>query len=163
MIKLNNWIYDLEQVYDRKLLKGDINDLAYESEIDHEVIIEIVDVAEEAIDKQDERALLDSDLWELNITIEQIDIDELVTTALRSAGYKVEESNVSNSLYAINDNGEELRISDHERPAVVEGNVAVGEHEQGLVFKSIEVPTNTLIRAGFANLEKNKTLYLWKN
>jgi alkyl sulfatase BDS1-like metallo-beta-lactamase superfamily hydrolase len=160
MIKLNNWIYDLEQKYERKLLKEALDQLAYE--VDHEDTEVILNRAAESIDNQDEDALLDTDLWELDITLQLIEKSELVANTLENAGYQVEVSNVSNSLYAINDEGREVRISDHKRPAIVEGGIAIHEHEEGLIIDKVEVNSNVLAKVGFRKLEGNKVLYLWK-
>ncbi|MDW0113747.1 hypothetical protein QT711_11165 [Sporosarcina saromensis] len=164
MIKLNEWIYDLTaSEYERKLLKESIDKLAYDNNPEYEELEELLEEVKSAIDAQDEEALLKSDLWEVDVNLEKVNEKELVVNTLRAAGYQVEESNVSSSLYAINDNGDEIRIADHKRPAIVEGNFAIHEHEEGLVIDSIEVMSDVLIANGFGKLDKGVTLYLWKS
>lgn len=162
MIKLNDFIYSLETKYERNLLKEAISEIAWSSCQEEEIICELTEEAEKAIDNQDEVSLSNVDLWEVDVNIHIVNESEFVLNALKSVGYQVESSNISNSLYAINDEGKEIRISDHKRPAIVQDGVAIHEHEEGLIIKGIELNSNILISEGFSKLNPNQTIYLWK-
>ena len=96
----------------------------------------------------------------MNISVELIENSEIVENALIEAGYQVTRSNHGVSLYAVNDNGEEIRISDHKRPPIIQGNVPIHEHEEGFIIDGIEVNSDSLIKFGFSRLPENKILHL---
>lgn len=157
MIRINNLILDLNISGHRKLLHEAVEEHA---NLEREDAFDILDEIHEAISNQDEEKVMDTEYYELDLDMDVVEEDDILEQALKNAGYKVEKSNISSSIYAINDEGKEVRISDHERPAIVQGNVAVYEHEKGFIVKGIEVSSNALIRLGFSKLEKNKTFYL---
>lgn len=81
--------------------------------------------------------------------------------ALQEAGYTATESNVSRSIYVINDLGNEIRISDHERPAFeVNGNYEKHEYENQIIVAGNEINSNLLIKNGFSELKENVKFYL---
>ncbi|MDC3412508.1 hypothetical protein [Terrihalobacillus insolitus] len=157
MIELNGRFYDISIKNIGKMLMKDIDELVHENveEVDYEVLEE----ANEAIEDGDEKALLNTDLWEMHVNVAVIEENEIIENALVEAGYKVNRSSHGVSLYATNDQNEEVRISDHKRPPIMEGLVPVQEHEAGFIIES-EVNSNELITLGFNKLESGKTLYL---
>jgi len=156
MILINNMLFDIN--HNKESLKKAIADLAY---VNPEYVMEdILDEAYQAIDSGDEIALDNVDLWEMDIVPTIVNEEELIQSALESVGYQVTKSNHGVSLYAVNDDGKEVRISDHKRPSIVEGNVAIYEHDEGFITPTIKVPSDKLINLGFSKLARNKTLYL---
>ncbi|MDC3414256.1 hypothetical protein [Terrihalobacillus insolitus] len=158
MIELNGRTYDIEVKAIQKMLKSDLDELVHD--LNEEVDYDVLDEAVEAIEVGDEQALVDTDLWEMDVNPVIIEKNEIVENVLVEAGYKVTRSNHGVSLYAINDNNEEVRISDHKRPPIMQGNVPVQEHEEGFIVEGINVNSNDLIALGFSKLETGKKLYL---
>ncbi|EFS02357.1 conserved hypothetical protein, partial [Listeria seeligeri FSL S4-171] len=105
---------------------------------------------------------LEAGFW-ANGEIEFLTVSETayVLKALQEAGYTATESNVSRSIYAINDLGNEIRISDHERPAFeVNGSYEKHEYESQIIVAGNEINSNLLIKNGFSELEENVKYYL---
>lgn len=112
------------------------------------------------IHNQNEKELANTLLLCEYVNFEYVTEEVTLENTLVNAGYKVNKSAVSRSLYATNDNGEEIRISDHVRPTIVEGEVAIYEHEEGIIVTDNTINSNVLIKAGFSKLESNKDLIL---
>lgn len=158
MIKFNNEVYELEIKGLRKMLHDDVDDTFHENV--HEPTEEDYDDLEKVhslISAQDVDTLVGGFWANGEICFEKVESDDMLAEALEQAGYNVEKSNASRSLYAINDNGEEVRISDHKRPAIVEGNVAYEhEYDSELIVKDNIVSLNQLKAKGFSKLNKSE-------
>src|SRR5690625_3184026 len=113
-VRFENEIYNLEYSSDRRILHEVIEE--YVGELEDEVLEEL-ELAHELISNKDVKGLIDGFFVYSELVFLEVEENEMLKDALESAGYKVESSNVSRSLYAINDNGEEVRISNHKRPA----------------------------------------------
>src|SRR5699024_10939463 len=104
MIEFNGNVYDLENSAERKFLHEDL-DTEFQT-----VYEEPTEEAEEEL--QEAHALISAknakELSELiigfDIHFELIKSENMIAEALKAAGYHAEESNVSRSIYAINDN-----------------------------------------------------------
>src|SRR5690606_26159408 len=122
-VKFGNEVYDLELSGHRKLLHDAVNEVVSEldelSDEDYEELEEI----HALISNQDVNGLVDGFFLNGDIYFEKVVCNDLLEVALKEAGYSVEKSNVSRSIYAINDRGVEVRISDHKRPAVEQNGV----------------------------------------
>jgi len=129
-VLFNEEVYELDIAGIRKSLHEEVDNIVYE--LDPELVDEFMDDLEEIhelISAQDLEGLLDGFFFNGEVDFGRVDEDDVLVDALKLAGYEVESSNVSRSIYVINDNGEEVRISDHKRPAILQGNVAIHEHE----------------------------------
>lgn len=155
MIEFNGNIYDLENSAERKFLHEDLDtefQTVYEEPT--EEAEEELQEAHSLISAKDAKGLSDM-LVGFDISFSLIKPENMIAEALNSAGYHVEESNVSRSIYAINDNGEEVRISDHKRPAYqADGAVGYIDHEYNneLIVSDNKVTKSQLIQAGFGRL-----------
>lgn len=168
MILFQNELYDLTLRGHRKSLYEELEDYLYnetdefnffdeeEEEQFHNEYEELKQLIHDQNEKELSNTLLLSEYVNFIYVTEEITLENTLTTT----GYEVVKSNVSRSLYAINDNGEEIRISDHIRPAIVEGNVAIQEHEEGIIVTDNSINSNVLISAGFSKLESNVNLIL---
>ncbi|EAG5346356.1 hypothetical protein ACXHHX_002850 [Listeria monocytogenes] len=162
LIKLNEEIYDLTIAKLRKALHDEVSEFFKNMDgEDHEEYGAELEEIQTLISEQN-GAELEAGFW-ANGEIEFLTISETayVLNALQEAGYTATESNVSHSIYAINDLGNETRISDHERPAfVVNGNYEKHEYESQIIVAGNEINSNRLIQNGFTKLEENVTYYL---
>lgn len=166
MIKYNDFIYDIKQKFDREQFFEDveIEFVGDCSPFEDEEGFELEERFFSAVHKGDEETVLDmaDRLKEADVYLEHVRESDFVVNVLKEKGYKVESSSFSASIYAKNDNNEEVRISDHKRPPVIDGEIAYDhEYENEIIVDGIEVYSNTLIKHGFSKLEKNKTLYLY--
>ncbi len=162
LIKLNEEIYDLTIAGLRKMLHDEVSEFfkAMDGE-DYEEYGEELEEIQTLISEQN-GVELEAGFW-ANGALEFITVSEnsYVLNALQEAGYTATESNVSRSIYAINDLGNEIRISDHERPAFdVNGNYEKHDYENQIVIVGNEINSNVLIKNGFSKLEENVIYYL---
>nr|WP_227662732.1 hypothetical protein [Listeria seeligeri] len=86
--------------------------------------------------------------------------DAFIKETLEKAGYEVLKSEVSFSLYAKNDEGKEVRISDHDRPAYEVNGDYVKHDDITILVEKGEINSSRLIQKGFKKINENKTLYL---
>lgn len=149
MIKLNNELYDLSMRQTRALLHQELDRLVYELEDVTEEMEEELAEAHELISAKDETAL-DSFMIGYDIYLETVSGNVQLEEALKDAGYEVQSSNVSRSLYVANDEEEEVRIADHKRPAVqtVGRNYVDHEYENELFVEDNKVSADELKRFG---------------
>ncbi|HFK7089716.1 TPA: hypothetical protein ACGXVU_001977 [Listeria monocytogenes] len=162
LIKLNEEIYDLTIAGLRKMLHDEVSE--FFKAMDGEDYEEYGDELEEiqTLISEQNGVELEAGFW-ANGALEFITVSEnsYVLNALQEAGYTATESNVSRSVYAINDLGNEIRISDHERPAFeVNGNYEKHDYENQIVIVGNEINSNVLIENGFSKLEENVIYYL---
>jgi maltoporin len=155
MIKFNGKLYDLEQSFERKMLHEDLDQEFYETyEEPTEEAEEDLQEAHQLISAQDLNSL-DKKFVGFDIQFELIEDKNMIVEALKAANYHVEESNVSRSIYAINDDGNEVRVSDHKRPSF-QANGAVGyidhQYDNELIVSDNKVTKSDLIKFGFSRL-----------
>lgn len=154
MIKLNNELYDLSIAGLRKALHEEIDNLFWNQEGEYitEEMEEELQEAHDMISAQDEDGLdgfiIDGVDMDGNIHFEKVSEDAYLEEALKEAGYEVQASNVSRSLYVMNDNGEEVRIADHKRPAAptVGGNYVDHQYDNELIVEDNKVTAEELSR-----------------
>lgn len=157
-IKFENEVYDLESRHERYLLHQATYEYTEELEWTDELEEELEEI-NKLISNQDYANLINRYFFESDIIFLEIEEDGLLEEALVSAGYKVESSNVSRSLYVINDDGEEVRISDHKRPAVEQNGIYTEhEYDKELIVKDNIVFGRQLRRNGFSKLDKDEYL-----
>lgn len=152
-------VYDLTLAGHRKILHDVVNE-TFNEEV-YEPTDEEYDELDEVhtfISNQDIKGLLNGYFARGELNFIEVEEDEHLLAALESNGYKVEKSLASRSLYAINDSGEEVRISDHKRPAVVEDGIYVRDHEyeNELVIDGNVVNKDQLKKFGFSKLNKDE-------
>lgn len=153
MIKFKNEVYDLERNFERKLLHEALDESVIEYydglEMDEEAERE-VEEAHEAISDRNEKALDGIIIGMSDVSFEEVSQNVLLEEALKEAGYIVESSNVSRSLYVINDKNQEVRIADHKRPAAptIGGNYVDHEYDNELIIKDNKVTSSELSRYG---------------
>lgn len=129
MIEFQNEVYDLSISGIRRLLHQEIEEAFAELYEPDEEAYEELEKAHELISAQDAKGLAAHDIA-FEIFFYEIAENDLLAEALEAAGYKVDQSNISKSLYVLNDHGEEVRIADHKRPAYqVSGQVGYTDHE----------------------------------
>ncbi|PCZ07306.1 hypothetical protein AWL03_14435 [Listeria monocytogenes] len=162
LIKLNEEIYDLTIAGLRKALHDEVSEFFKNMDgEDHEEYGAELEEIQTLISEQD-GAELEAGLW-VNGELEFSSVSETayVLKALQEAGYTTTESSVSRSIYAINDLGNEIRISDHERPAFeVNGSYEKHEYESQIIVAGNEINSNLLIKNRFSELEENVKFYL---
>jgi len=155
-VRFENEIYNLEYSSDRRILHEVIEE--YVGELEDEVLEEL-ELAHELISNKDVKGLIDGFFVYSELVFLEVEENEMLKDALESAGYKVESSNVSRSLYAINDNGEEVRISNHKRPAVEQNGIYEKvEYEKEIITKNNIVYLRQLKEGGFSKLDKSEYL-----
>lgn len=135
MIELKNEVYDLKMSFERKLLHEALDEAVneyYEGLEMDEIIESECQEAHEMISAKDESGLDGFLIGMSNLYFSKVHANELLKEALELAGYKVEKSNVSRSHYIINDEGKEVRVSDHKRPAVADASGIYHNHEYDL-------------------------------
>lgn len=160
LIRFENEVYDLSINGLRKLLHDAVESHIDELELEYsDFIFEEIDQIHELISSQDINSLID-DFWlDGDIYFSEVEQTDLLVEALIAAGYKVEKSNVSRSIYAINDNGEEVRISDHKRPAIEQNGIWSDiEYENEIIVSDNIVYLRQLHVNGFFKLNKNEYL-----
>lgn len=126
--KAEYYVFDLNSRVDRRLLHEMIDEYADELiDGDYDRIDDIEEEKErvhELIRSQDAKALYDELLEFFGFNL----IENTLQEALINAGYIVEKSKASASLYVKVD-GKEIRISDHKRPAYDSGGGIYEEHD----------------------------------
>ncbi|EBI2485726.1 hypothetical protein FLF78_10005 [Listeria monocytogenes] len=162
LIKLNKEIYDLTISGLRKALHHEVSE--FFKNMDGEDHVEYESELEEiqTLISEQNGVELEAGFW-VNGELEFLTVSEkdYVLNALQDAGYTVTESNVSRSIYAINDSANEIRISDHERPAYeINGNYEKHEYASQIIVAGNEINSNLLIKNGFSELEENVIFYL---
>ncbi|EAC2431462.1 hypothetical protein E3C06_02525 [Listeria monocytogenes] len=162
LIQLNEEIYDLTISGLRKALHDEVSEFFknMDGENHEEYGAELEEI--QTLISEQNGVELEAGFW-ANGEIEFLTVSEkdYVLNALQEAGYTATESNVSRSIYAINDLGNEIRISDHERPAFeVNGNYEKHEYESQIIVAGNEINSNLLIKNGFSELEENVKYYL---
>ncbi|HEM1009345.1 TPA: hypothetical protein U0V34_002667 [Listeria monocytogenes] len=162
LIQLNEEIYDLTISGLRKMLHDEVSEFFKNMDgEDHEEYGAELEEIQTLISEKNADDL-EAGFW-VNGELEFSSISETayVLKALQEAGYTATESNVSRSIYAINDLGNEIRISDHERPAFdVNGNYEKHDYENQIVIVGNEINSNVLIKNGFSKLEETVIYYL---
>lgn len=135
MIEFKNEVYDLEMSFERKLLHEALDEAVNEYydgiEMDEDAEEEYQD-AHDMISAKNESGLDGFLIGMSDISFSKVSKDELLKEALELAGYKVEKSHMSSSHYIINDEGKEVRVSDHKRPAVADASGIYHDHEYEL-------------------------------
>lgn len=135
MIEFKNEVYDLEMRFDRKMLHEALDEAVNEYydgiEMDDDAEEEY-QAAHDMISAKDESGLDGFLIGMSDISFYKLTKDELLKEALELAGYKVEKSHMSSSHYIINDEGKEVRVSDHKRPAVADASGIYHDHEYEL-------------------------------
>ena len=155
-IRFNNEVYDLELAGHRRLLHQAVEEFVEDEEWTDELMVEI-DEIHELISNQDLHGLVNGYFKYSDIIFMAVEENEMLKDALESAGYKVESSNVSRSLYAVNDDGVEVRISNHKRPAVEQNGIWMEhEYEKEIIVENNIVSLNTLKNNGFSKMDKTE-------
>ncbi|MCS4486398.1 hypothetical protein [Staphylococcus americanisciuri] len=119
----DGYLYDLEVPGNRYTLHTLIDEKkwAIEDEIEDSEELESLETevakAHAAISAQDVKTLDEIYYDSFAGTLSFETIEYTLKDALEESEYSFEESQASCSLYVINDKGEEVRISDHKRPA----------------------------------------------
>lgn len=159
-IRFENEVYDLTLKGHRKLLHKAVEEYFYSLDIDYIDYMDDLDEVQSLISSQDVNGLVDGFFVDGELNFFEVEQDELLADALEQAGYSFEKSNISRSIYAINDNGQEVRISDHKRPAIVQNGAYVGDHhyELEIIIKDNIVNGHQLRMNGFSKLTKNEYL-----
>ena len=130
MIEFNGNVYVLENSFERKMLHEDLENAFAELYDPTEEAYEELQEAHDLISAQDVKGLDGLVIGTTDLVFQEVSQNVLLSEALKEAGYNVEESGGSLSHYVINDNGQEVRISDHKRPAFqTEGSVGYVDHE----------------------------------
>ncbi|EAC2511321.1 hypothetical protein AK914_10870 [Listeria monocytogenes] len=162
LIQLNEEIYDLTITGLRKMLHDEVSEFFKNMDgEDHEEYGAELEEIQTLISEKNADDL-EAGFW-ANGELEFSSVSETayVLKALQEAGYTTTESSVSRSIYAINDLGNEIRISDHERPAFdVNGNYEKHDYENQIIIVGNEINSNVLIKNGFSKLEENVIYYL---
>lgn len=131
MIEFKNEVYDLEMSFERKMLHEALDEAVIEYydglEMDEDAEAEQAD-AHELISAQDEDGLNNFMIGFSDVIFTKVTDSDMLEGALKEAGYKVEKSHMSRSHYVINNEGKEVRISDHKRPAVADASGIYHEH-----------------------------------
>ena len=153
-------IYDLENRGFRKLLHQAIEEYVEGREFTDEMLDEL-EFIHELISTKDFNGLIDGYFEHTGITFCEVDDNYILERALKNAGYEVQTSRVSRSIYAINDEGIEVRISDHKRPAIIENGMYIGEHhyEKEIIVKSDTIYLRQLKEAGFSKLDRPEYIF----
>ena len=155
-IRFENEVYDLELAGHRKHLHQAVEEFVEDEERTDELMVEI-DEIHELISNQDLHGLVNGYFKYSDIIFMAVEENEMLKDALESAGYKVESSNVSRSLYAVNDDGVEVRISNHKRPAVEQNGIWMEhEYEKEIIVENNIVSLNTLKNNGFSKMDKTE-------
>ena len=159
-ILFENVIYDLENNGFRKLLHQAIEEYVEGREFTDEMLDEL-ELIHELISAKDYSGLIDGYFEHTGISFYEVDDNYILERALKNAGYEVQTSRVSRSIYAINDEGIEVRISDHKRPAIVVNGAYVGEHhhEKEIIVKGDTIYLRQLKEAGFSKLNRNEYIF----
>jgi len=159
-ILFENVIYDLENSGFRKLLHQAIEEYVEGREFTDEMLDEL-ELIHELISAKDYSGLIDGYFEHTGINFYEVDDSYILERALKNAGYKVETSKVSRSIYAINDDGIEVRISDHKRPAIVVNGAYVGEHhhEKEIIIKGDTIYLRQLKEVGFSKLNRSEYIF----
>lgn len=158
MIKFNNEVYDLSMRQVRGLLHSDLDTAFWNLEDITEEMEEELEQAHQLISDQDEDALANFMIG-FELSFEKVSENVLLAEALKIAGYKVEKSKASRSLYVTNDKGLEVRIADHKRPAVVEGHVGTEwEYENEIIVENNTISKQALESANIKLSEKEYIL-----
>lgn len=155
-IIFDNEVYDLSIKGLRKLLHREVSEFAAELyEADYDELEEIYNL----IENEDALGLIDGFFLGGEISFYAVESNDMLITALHEAGYVAERSNISRSIYAINDNGQEVRIADHKRPAIEQNGIYTDhEYENEIIVKGNVIYMTDLQRYGFTKL--NKASYL---
>ncbi|MDT0112497.1 hypothetical protein QJV45_18675 [Listeria booriae] len=155
-IEFKKEVYDLTLPGLRKMLHDEVNE-AFNA-LDGEVYDRYEDelgTIQTLISNQAANALVDGFWANGELTFTCVKENEMLVVALCEAGYKVEESNASRSIYVINDNGQEIRISDHKRPAFQTIGGSYSDHDYTEVIVEDNTITNKLLRNnGISKLEE---------
>ena len=159
-VLFENEVYDLENRGLRKLLHQAVEEYVEGREFTDEMLDEL-ELIHELISAKDYHGLIDGYFEHTGIVFMEVDDNYILERALINAGYKVETSKVSRSIYAINDEGIEVRISDHKRPAIVINGAYVGEHhyEKEIITKDNIVYLRQLKEAGFSKLNRPEYIF----
>lgn len=159
-ILFENVIYDLENSGFRKLLHQAIEEYVEGREFTDEMIEEL-ELIHELISAKDYSGLIDGYFEHTGISFYEVDDNYILERALKNAGYEVQTSRVSRSIYAINDEGIEVRISDHKRSAIVVDGAYVGEHhyEKEIIVKGDTIYLRQLKEADFSNLNRSEYIF----
>lgn len=153
-------VYDLESRGFRKLLHQAVEEYVEGREFTDEMLDEL-ELIHELISAKDYKGLIDGYFEHTGISFYKVDDNYILERALKSAGYEVQTSKVSRSIYAINDEGTEVRISDHKRPAIVVDGAYVGEHhyEKEIIVKGNTIYLRQLKAAGFSKLNRPEYIF----
>lgn len=153
-IRFENEVYNLELRGHRRLLHEAIEGYVDELEMADEVLEEL-ELAHELISNKDIKGLVDEFFAYSELVFLEVEENEILEEALKNAGYEVQTSRVSKSIYAINDEGVEVRISDHKRPAVEQNGIWMDhEYEKEIIVNNNIVCLNQLKENGFSKLDK---------
>ncbi|RKJ62830.1 hypothetical protein D7X33_26225 [Butyricicoccus sp. 1XD8-22] len=161
-IRFNNEVYDLTINGLRKLLHDDVNSIFNEIDEPTDSQYNELELIHEYISSKDIEALTSDGFFEVEMFFELVHENDLLIEALKINGYSVESSNVSRSVYAINDKGIEVRISDHKRPAIVQNGMYIGEHDYSieLIVDDNIVNGERLVSNGFNKMDIEKDYIL---
>ena len=153
-------VYDLEGRGFRKLLHQAVEEYVEGKEFTDEMLEEL-ELIHDLISSKDFNGLIDGYFEHTGIAFLEVDDNYILERALKNVGYKVETSKVSRSIYAINDDGIEVRISDHKRPAIVVNGAYVGEHhhEKEIIVKGDTIYLRQLKEAGFSKLNRSEYIF----
>lgn len=153
-------VYDLENRGLRKLLHQAVEEHVEGREFTDEMLDEL-ELIHELISAKDYNGLIDGYFEHTGIIFLEVDDNDILERALLNAGYEVQTSRVSRSIYAINDEGIEVRISDHKRPAIVANGAYVGEHhyEKEIIVNDNIVYLKPLKEAGFSKLDRPEYIF----
>ncbi|MBC1899085.1 hypothetical protein HCA68_15555 [Listeria booriae] len=155
-IEFKKEVYDLTLPGLRKMLHDEVNEAfnALDGEV-YDGYEDELDTIQTLISNQAVIALEDGFWANGELTFTRVKENEMLVVALCKAGYKVEESNASRSIYVINDNGQEIRISDHKRPAFQTIGGSYSDHDYTEVIVEDNTITNKLLRNnGISKLEE---------
>src|SRR5690625_468110 len=153
-IRFENEVYNLELIGHRRILHEATEDYVDELAMTDEVLEEL-ELAHRLISNKDMKGLVDGCFAYSELVFLEVEENEILEEALRNAGYEVQTSRVSRSIYAINDEGIEVRISDHKRPAVEQNGIWMDhEYEKEIIVNNNIVYLNQLKENGFSKLDK---------
>lgn len=162
LIAFKNDVYDLSISGLRRSLHTEVNDTF--SELDGEEQDEYQEELEtiHTLISEKNASKLEEGFWFNGEAVFSLtEAQEYLEISLKEAGYQVEVSNISRSVYVLNDQQEEMRIADHKRPAFeVNGSYESHEYAKEIIVSNNKVSSNCLRDNGLTKLEKHRTYFL---
>lgn len=146
MILFQGEYYDLRTHEDREYLKSGVYKyIKFSTDYD----INICNVINKDIYKGDERLLINN---KYNLPIVKVNKDMALSKVLAAAGYEVETTIRSNTIYVHNDKGLRYRFSDHK----ARRNYC----DRYVNYTSKLIPATDLIKQGFSKVNPTEEYFL---